>query len=326
LIASNAAPQTAYLYCGEQFDSDLGLYYLRARYLNPNTGRFWTMDTYEGDNKDPLSLHKYLYCRGNPVNGIDPSGHQDLIDIMVSCYIQDTLGSMVMSALSSAFQQVGQMIIPHQILDAIENGQAPDCELFGISGEVSIGRGGGVISGSGAFEGLVSMHSLNFAAFFTPGLSLSTGESGPDADVTGYAGFAWNCPSSEDYADGIDMFVTLTGEAIPSKLLTAIANKVTANASSLANVPQIIAGRFPLSSENIAKLNQVKANIINAQLNNIRNWSITVSWSPSGDDFSVAIARSVFDNEGSPHGIGSPFSIGVSSSYQIYPDQNVNFK
>ena len=161
-----------------------------------------------------------------------------------------------------------------------------------------------------------------------PGLSLSTGESGPSAGVTAYGGFVWNCPSSEDYADGIDLFVTLTGEAIPSKLLTAIANKIAANSSSLASAPQIIAGRFPLSSENIAKLNQVEANIINMNLNNIQKWSITVSWSPSGDDFSVAVGRSIYDSGsgGSPRGIGSPFSLGVTASYQIYPDQNVNFQ
>jgi hypothetical protein len=35
------------------------------------------MDTAEGDQEDPISLHKYLYCRANPVNGSDPSGHQD---------------------------------------------------------------------------------------------------------------------------------------------------------------------------------------------------------------------------------------------------------
>jgi RHS repeat-associated protein len=75
LIASNASPQTVYLYCGQQFDTDLGLYYNRARYLNPNTGRFWTMDTVEGDNEDPLSLHKYLYTQDNPANFTDPTGH-----------------------------------------------------------------------------------------------------------------------------------------------------------------------------------------------------------------------------------------------------------
>ena len=74
LIASNGPPQTVYLYCGEQFDTDLNFYYLRARYLNPNTGRFWSMDSYEGRQNIPSSLHKYLYCQANPVNGIDPLG------------------------------------------------------------------------------------------------------------------------------------------------------------------------------------------------------------------------------------------------------------
>jgi RHS repeat-associated protein len=46
----------------------------RALYLNPHTGRFWTMDSFEGSQSDPLSLHKYLYCHANPVNMSDPSG------------------------------------------------------------------------------------------------------------------------------------------------------------------------------------------------------------------------------------------------------------
>jgi RHS repeat-associated protein len=74
LIASNAAIANVYLYAGEQYDPDLRLYYLRARYMDPNSGRFWSADTYQGTNEDPLSLHKYLYCQGNPVNGADPSG------------------------------------------------------------------------------------------------------------------------------------------------------------------------------------------------------------------------------------------------------------
>ncbi len=75
LISSTGSTTNNYLYCSQQFDSDLQMYYLRARYYKPDSGRFWTMDSYEGSNEDPLSLHKYLYCQNDPMDRIDPSGH-----------------------------------------------------------------------------------------------------------------------------------------------------------------------------------------------------------------------------------------------------------
>src|SRR3984957_3950575 len=84
LIASSGTTTNVYLYCCYQYDSDVGMYYLNARYYQPNTGRFWTSDTYEGDQKDPLSLHKYLYGADNPINRIDPSGHDDIGDFLDS--------------------------------------------------------------------------------------------------------------------------------------------------------------------------------------------------------------------------------------------------
>jgi RHS repeat-associated protein len=95
LIVSNTTAQTFYLYSGQQFDPDLGQYYLRARTYNQNTGRFWTMDTDQGDNQNPLSLHKYLYCDGNPLNRLDPSGHDgDLVSLMSSISIQSGMAAM----------------------------------------------------------------------------------------------------------------------------------------------------------------------------------------------------------------------------------------
>ncbi len=92
LISSNTAPQTVYLFTGEQFDPNLGFYYLRARYLNTGTGRFWTRDTWEGNQQDPLSLHRYLYAHANPVNGTDPSGHEfSLISFTIANAIGTTL-------------------------------------------------------------------------------------------------------------------------------------------------------------------------------------------------------------------------------------------
>lgn len=75
LLHHTGATPNDYLYSGEQFDANLGFYYLRARYLNPSSGRFWTLDTYEGRILEPLSLHKYLYANGNPISQNDPSGH-----------------------------------------------------------------------------------------------------------------------------------------------------------------------------------------------------------------------------------------------------------
>src|SRR5208283_3880269 len=76
LSNSTGSTPNNYLFAGEQYDPALNLYYNRARYLNTTTGRFWSMDTAEGNNRDPLSLHKYLYAEGNPVDHVDPSGHE----------------------------------------------------------------------------------------------------------------------------------------------------------------------------------------------------------------------------------------------------------
>jgi RHS repeat-associated protein len=77
-IVSGSAPSSgsAYLYCGEQFDVELSMYYLRARYYNQDRGRFWTSDNFEGNKEDPTSLHKYAFCNDNPVGVADPSGHE----------------------------------------------------------------------------------------------------------------------------------------------------------------------------------------------------------------------------------------------------------
>ena len=55
-------------YCGEYYDSESGLVYLRNRYYDSASGRFIT--------EDPIKdgLNWYSYCGCEPVMGIDPSG------------------------------------------------------------------------------------------------------------------------------------------------------------------------------------------------------------------------------------------------------------
>ncbi len=40
------------------------------------TARFTQEDTYRGDVMDYRSLNLYTYCYNDPVNFIDPSGHE----------------------------------------------------------------------------------------------------------------------------------------------------------------------------------------------------------------------------------------------------------
>ena len=62
-------------YTGGIYDHSTGLYYLNARYYNPEDGRFVTEDTYRGETAKPETGHLYAYCANNPVNYVDPSGH-----------------------------------------------------------------------------------------------------------------------------------------------------------------------------------------------------------------------------------------------------------
>jgi RHS repeat-associated protein len=74
LVSQAGSTPNVYLYSGERFDPDLGLYHLRARHYNPDRGRFTSMDPFGGWVEDPLSIHKYLYVHADPVNFVDPLG------------------------------------------------------------------------------------------------------------------------------------------------------------------------------------------------------------------------------------------------------------
>ena len=76
LTNSTGSTPNNYLFAGEQYDPALGLYYNRARDLSTQTGRFTSMDTLEGDEQDPLSVHLYNYAEQDPINNLDPSGNE----------------------------------------------------------------------------------------------------------------------------------------------------------------------------------------------------------------------------------------------------------
>jgi RHS repeat-associated protein len=59
----------------EQYGDSTQLLYLRARHYSPADGRFTSRDTWSGDVNRPLSLNRWMYVEGNPINLTDSSGN-----------------------------------------------------------------------------------------------------------------------------------------------------------------------------------------------------------------------------------------------------------
>jgi len=63
-----------FTYTGREWEEGPDLYYYRARYYDPNIGRFLSPDVMPPNLGKPFSLNPYLYARNNPLRFIDPLG------------------------------------------------------------------------------------------------------------------------------------------------------------------------------------------------------------------------------------------------------------
>jgi RHS repeat-associated protein len=102
---STGSAETSMLYCGEQYDSGLGMYNLRARYYNPCNGRFNQKDTFMGNNEDPQSLHKYAYASCDPCNRLDPSGLMSMGEILVVSLIIGIMAGIALPTIAYQYQK-----------------------------------------------------------------------------------------------------------------------------------------------------------------------------------------------------------------------------
>jgi RHS repeat-associated protein len=62
-------------FTGYLFDQETDLYYAKARFYDPELGRFTTQDSVLGEVDEPPSLNRYGYAWGNPLLFVDPEGH-----------------------------------------------------------------------------------------------------------------------------------------------------------------------------------------------------------------------------------------------------------
>ncbi len=74
---SSGTVPTDYDFTGQKRDATANLMFYNARYYDPALARFIQPDTIVPNPLDPQSLNRYAYVRNNPVNRIDPTGHED---------------------------------------------------------------------------------------------------------------------------------------------------------------------------------------------------------------------------------------------------------
>ncbi len=65
-----------FTFTGHEKDNETNLFYFKARFYDPETGRFLGQDAYLGDINTPPSLHRYLYAYANPLVYIDLMGYE----------------------------------------------------------------------------------------------------------------------------------------------------------------------------------------------------------------------------------------------------------
>jgi RHS repeat-associated protein len=99
-IARTGAVRNDFLFTGQQYDANVGSYYLRARYYQPDTGRFTALDPYQGDPYVPHTLHKYHYTNSNPINAIDPTGKFSLGETLATVTLSTIISNIAISMIT----------------------------------------------------------------------------------------------------------------------------------------------------------------------------------------------------------------------------------
>jgi RHS repeat-associated protein len=109
-ISNLQSPTSPYGYTGEWWEAEVGLLHLRARWYQPETGRFL--------NRDPLfNMAQYGYASGNPINRVDPSG---LVD-WNSCVKQSNVATCHLEFNDSIWGIAREVMAFHGVPDPYSN-------------------------------------------------------------------------------------------------------------------------------------------------------------------------------------------------------------
>jgi RHS repeat-associated protein len=178
-LTSASSALTSLLYSGEQFDSRVGLQYLRARYYSPSLGRFTTMDPGGGSLNDPRSLHRYLYAVDNPIMAADPSGLLAYPTLLTGVGIGALLMALLLPALGGA-RMAGQWVTANVTwTHRVSVGGVTLADYIGIADAAAAGLQQGIVN---VFNGVqdAAIGLLNLGIMASPtGLALMAAGKSP---------------------------------------------------------------------------------------------------------------------------------------------------
>ncbi|MED5053273.1 RHS repeat-associated core domain-containing protein, partial [Anoxybacillus rupiensis] len=135
-VSENAAVTGQPLgYAGYYYDRETKLYYLQARYYDPETARFLSRDAFHGFAEDPQSLNQYAYTKNNPVMYADPSGHIPII-----------VAEALVGAFINAVGYVAELVAKYGTRNAFKHFSGKKFAVELLKGAAAGAIGGGIVS------------------------------------------------------------------------------------------------------------------------------------------------------------------------------------
>jgi RHS repeat-associated protein len=163
------APGEAKLgFTGHQFDPETGLIYARARYYDPEIGRFISRDAYEGETEEAPSLHRFAYAHGNPLVYRDADGRSATV-VGAALGLAWGVGQAVGGVFTGNVQDAGDFfgVIAQNTLGGIE---------IGASIDISVTSGGLLANSVGAGLGMAGLDALTLGGKPQDGRTFFTGQ------------------------------------------------------------------------------------------------------------------------------------------------------
>jgi RHS repeat-associated protein len=194
-------------FTGHYGDKESSLYYARARFYNPDTGRFITSDPIQDPSKrySPAGLNRYVYGLNNPLKYWDPDGENPFaIFTTIFGFITGTISGII------NFTQTGNAA---DIFLGMASGTASGfMNGFGIPISISLSTRGfsaGVGFGIGNFNAGVGFHSDWSGQNY--GFNVSAGVGTPGSPGVGLSfgmdyrqGGGWNTTIGANISVGFD--------------------------------------------------------------------------------------------------------------------------